>query len=97
MTVEQRGTRAQNLILENRKRLSVSGVEEVDGFDEEYVRMITSLGTLTIHGAEMHVESLSVESGEAVVTGHITELVYEESSHSVGIVRRLFRGNGKPD
>ncbi len=86
-------TRAQNLILENRKRLSVSGVVEVSGFDEDYVRMLTTLGELIVHGEELHVETLSVETGESVITGHISALAYEEPPRR-GLLARLFQKDG---
>ena len=94
MATEQRSGKPQNLILENRKRLSVSGVEEVAGFDETYIRMHTTLGELIIHGENLHVEILSVETGETVITGYISELVYEEPSRNVGLLSRLFRSDG---
>ena len=94
MAETPRGGRPQNLILEERKRLSVSGVEEVLGFDDSYVRMRTSLGELIAHGEDMRVESLSGETGEAVVTGQISELTYEESSRSAGLLSRLFKSDG---
>ena len=94
MAAEQYGARPQNLILENRKRLSVSGVEEVSGFDDSHVRMRTNLGILLAQGEELLVESLSVETGDAVITGKISELIYEEYSGDGGWLSRLFGING---
>ena len=70
--------KVQNVILEGRKKLSVSGVTEVDGFDDTYVRMGTALGKLVVRGDELHVELLSVETGDALISGEISELSYEE-------------------
>ena len=47
---------AQNIILENRRRMSVSGVEEVLAFDERVVEMKTALGELRVQGEELRVE-----------------------------------------
>ena len=91
MAVEERGVRPQNLILENRKRLSVSGVEEVSGFDEGYVRARTSLGDLVVRGEELYVEILSVDTGELVITGQINDLGYEESIVKSGFLARFLR------
>ena len=91
MAGEERSARPQNLILENRKRLSVSGVEEVSGFDDSYIRARTSLGDLIVRGQELHVETLSVETGELVITGQITELAYEDSALKNGLLSRLLR------
>ena len=78
MAMEERSFRTQNLILENRKRLSVSGVEEVEGFDEQSVQIRTALGVLVVRGERLHVENLSVESGDLLVTGEISEMDYED-------------------
>ena len=83
-------TGPQNLILEGRKRLSVSGVEEVDAFDENAVRLRTSLGELLILGEDMQIRQLSVETGELLVTGTITELSYTEPRRRDGWLGRLF-------
>ncbi len=82
--------RSQNLILESRKRLSVSGVEEVIGFDDNYVQMMTALGRLTVHGESLHVENLSVETGDLLLTGQIAELIYEDAPDRAGLWKRLF-------
>ena len=83
-------SRMQNIILENRKRLTVSGVEEVDGFDESSVQLRTALGELTVRGEGLHVEQLSVETGELIVTGEIAELAYAETAEPRGFFSRLF-------
>ncbi|MBQ1518730.1 MAG: YabP/YqfC family sporulation protein, partial [Ruminococcus sp.] len=40
----------QNLILENRKKLNISGITDVDSFDEKTISLYTQLGELTIQG-----------------------------------------------
>ena len=90
MAEEERIFKTQNLILENRKRLSVSGVKEVLNFDDSHVCMRTSLGDLTVRGSQLRVEDLSVESGELLVTGEISELTYEESALRPDWRKRLF-------
>ena len=85
MAGETERRKAQNIILENRSRLSVSGVEEVSGFDESIVQMQTELGALTVHGSNLRVETLSVDSGELLVVGDISDLSYADVP-----VRRVF-------
>jgi len=89
MAGEERLARPQNLILENRKRLSVSGVEEVSGFDESYVQLRTVLGDLTVRGEGLSVESLSVEAGELCVTGAVASVEYRERVQPRGLLARL--------
>ncbi len=90
MEQEQRQSagKIQNIILENRGKLSVSGVEEVLHFDEGTVILRTALGELSVHGEKLRVESLQVENGELSVTGRIGALSYAEES--VGLWERLF-------
>ena len=82
--------RPQNLILEGRGTLSVTGVSEVIGFDDSFVVMNTSLGMLTVQGEAMHVESLSLEKGELLVRGKISDLHYEEKAKHSRLWTRLF-------
>lgn len=80
--------RAQNVILESRRRMSVSGVEEVLTFDENTVLMRTALGELCVRGTELKVERLAVESGDLVLSGQVSSLHYTEPP--VSLWERLF-------
>ena len=86
-TENQRNT-AQNIILENRARMSVSGVEEVLAFDDTMVEMKTGLGELRVQGDDLRVEKLTVNDGELVICGHISLLSYAEPTLSLR--QRLF-------
>lgn len=90
MAGEGERKRAQNIILENRGRLSISGVEEVGGFDESIVQMKTALGALTVHGSGLRIETLSVDSGDLLVTGNISELSYADVPVRRGFWASLF-------
>ena len=84
----------QNIILENRRKLSVSGVEDVDSFDEDSVVLFTQAGTLNIKGTDLHINKLSVETGEVSVEGEIASLTYtddEHGAHSSGFLAKLFK------
>ena len=65
-----------NLILENRKTLHLSGVTDVDCFNDREIRLYTELGTLTVKGSSLHVNEISVETGDALVEGEISSLSY---------------------
>lgn len=91
---EERKTSAMphNLVLEDRKMLTVSGVSDVDSFDEETVVVFTDLGELTIRGSNLHINRLSVEVGELTVEGNIAALIYaDEVPKSGGFFSRVFR------
>ena len=81
-----------NLVLEDRRMLTVSGVSDVDSFDEETVVVFTDLGELTIRGSNLHINRLSVEVGELTVEGNIAALIYSEDTRkSGGFFSRVFR------
>ncbi len=69
---------AHNVIMENRRNMSISGVRDVDSFDEQTVVLQTELGLLTINGEELHISHLDQTSGELTMSGHICELIYAE-------------------
>ena len=52
------------LILEDRRALTLSGVSDVDSFDEMTVIVYTDLGELTIKGENLHINRLNLESGD---------------------------------
>ena len=80
-----------SLSLDERKNLSISGVERVDSFDEREIIMLTSGGSLIIRGSDMHMAKLELTVGEAAVTGCISELCYEETAPSGSLWSKLFR------
>lgn len=91
---EERKTSAMphNMVLEDRKLLTVSGVADVDSFDEETVIVFTDLGELTVRGTNLHINRLSVEVGELTVEGNISALIYsDETPKSGGFFSKVFR------
>lgn len=82
-----------NLILENRKSLSISGITDVDSFDEKAICLFTQLGELTIQGRELHIDSMSVETGDMTITGDVWAIVYgdKDKKGPITAIGRLFR------
>ena len=90
---ESNSKQNQNIILENRKSLSISGITDVDSFDEKAIVLYTQLGELTIQGRELHIDSMSVETGDMSITGDIWALVYgdKDKKGPLTALGRLFR------
>ncbi len=80
------------LTLDARRRLTVSGVQEVASFDENAIAMTTQLGSLRVRGSGLHIEQLSLDGGDLLVSGTVDALVYEEPEEPVSLLARLFRG-----
>jgi len=83
--------KAHTLSLDDRKNLKLSGIERVDSFDENEIILVTGGGELAVRGEGLHMDGLDLETGEAAVTGKISELVYSESRPREGFLSRLFR------
>ena len=81
----------QNIIIENRSRMSVSGVSDVENFDENSVVLYTNRGLLTVKGTALHIERLSLETGELALEGTIDGIEYSEAELQGGFWSRLFR------
>ena len=82
---------AHHILLEGREQLTVSGVEEVESFDENTIVMTTSRGTLVVRGEELHIEKLSLDGGDLRVEGSIDSLTYEDGGRERGgLFSRLF-------
>ena len=70
----------QNLILENREKLSFSGVVDVLSFDDQVVMIETELGLLTVKGENIKINKLSIDTSEVIVEGDISYLAYSENN-----------------
>lgn len=81
---------AQVLRLEDRKKLTMTGVSEVVRFEETLVVLQTGLGQLHIHGQGLQLKNLSLEGGQAAVEGQITALIFEEPRER-GFLNRFWR------
>lgn len=68
----------QNLVLENRGKLSISGVLDVFSFDDQVVILETELGLLTVKGENLRINKLSIDTSEVVVEGNIFSLAYSD-------------------
>ena len=97
MTIEDRnGIKTgviQNLILENRQKLSVSGVNDVLSFDDQVVMVDTELGLLTVKGENLKINKLSIDTSEVIVEGNIGHLSYSEKSgekEKTSLISRIF-------
>lgn len=83
----------QNIILENREKLSVCGVNDILTFDEEEIILDTTLGILQIHGSDLKVEKLSTDTGEILAKGKIDEMFYtkEQTTKKGGVFKNMFK------
>ena len=85
------GAQGHGVVLEDRRRLSLTGVEDVDCFNEQIVVLRTPMGTLSVAGAGLNISQLSLESGRVEIEGEIEALEYSGGKKGGGLLGRLFR------
>ncbi len=87
---EEKSTGAHKIDLDGRSRLSVTGVQDVESFDEQAVVLYTAQGTLVVRGSDLHLRLLSLEGGQVSVEGRVDALTYEDDAPGRGFLARLF-------
>lgn len=80
------------LSLEERKSLSVTGVENVEGFSDTMVTLDTNMGRMVIKGENLHICKLDVSDGCFALEGKVNSLEYlKKSDKKGGFFENLFR------
>ena len=94
MAAEERNREMPHtVILEGMEKLTISGVVDVQSFDEEQVLLETVRGMLVVRGQGLHVERLQLEAGELIVEGEVGLVEYDDSVQPRGgLLKRLFGG-----
>ena len=73
-------SKMQNIILENRGRLNVTGVLDVLNFDEEVVTLMTEMGLLVVKGSDLHLNNFSLDNTELGIEGTINSMQYSDKT-----------------
>ena len=72
----------QNIIMENREKVSVTGVIDIHSFDDELVIAQTDLGILTIKGDDLKMNKLNLENNELIIEGKIIAVAYSDINNA---------------
>lgn len=88
--------RAHAIYIENRERVSITGVQDVESFNDEEVVLQTEQGMLRVLGTNMHIVRLNLEEGQLIVNGFVSLVEYEdqpvaEHKKGGGFFSRLLR------
>jgi len=81
----------QTLILENKKTLTLDGVNNVESFSDNYIELSTNLGMISVEGKDLKIESLDQKTKNIYVVGEICGIFYSESRSSKGFWNKLFK------
>ncbi len=90
--IEDKNT-SHTLKLDDRKFLQVTGVRDVDGFDEHTIVLSTGYGVMTVHGSELHISKLNIEDGCLNIHGNVDSIQYSNTDvhEQGGWLSRLFK------
>jgi len=80
------------IVMADRSRMSVTGVNGVDCFNEEMIVLDTGGGALTVSGDGLHIANLNLQEGRVQISGTVHALEYSDrSSVRGGLLKRIFR------
>ena len=84
---------SHSITIDNREHATVTGVEDVESFNETEVVLATSSGMMTIVGQGLHISKLNLEEGQLVVEGFVLAMEYAEvaEARKGGLFGRFFR------
>ncbi|SKA78726.1 sporulation protein YabP [Clostridium sp. USBA 49] len=83
-----------SLTLENRRKLSITGVLEVISFNDYQILLNTSLGSMNIKGEGLRMNKLDVQNGDVIIIGKINSCAYSNSENkkdNESIFSKLFK------
>ncbi len=87
-------TPEHDVIMRGRRTLEISGVKQVESFDNEEFLLETVMGFLAIKGQNLQMKNLDVDKGIVSIKGKIFDLVYLDDQHgekAKGFFSKLFR------
>lgn len=79
--------------LVNRSHAEITGVSDVDCFNEQLVILVTNLGTMTISGSGLNISHLNKEDGRVIVDGEFDAIEYSGKARGAkgSFLSRLMR------
>lgn len=89
--MEETVRKNSNIILENRKKLTLTGVNDVASYDDETLILKTEQGSLTIKGENIHIINFNTQSGDLTAEGKFIALVYTSDEKQSGFFSKVFR------
>ena len=81
----------QTLTLENRRKLRMTGVSDVESFSDLVIVADTGLGKVTVKGEGLKISRLNIEDGELAVEGKINSIEYPKKKEKGGFFENIFR------
>ena len=80
-----------SIFIEERKKKTVTGVTDVDGFNEELVKITLKEKRLMVRGKNLHIENLDIAGEKLTVTGEISSLEYANAAGEKSLIRKILK------
>ena len=71
-------TSAHTILIENRRRMRITGIVDVESFQEDEMTVLTQAGALTVWGEGLKLGKLNPEDGHVLLEGDIISIEYEQ-------------------
>ena len=94
MSDEKRIYNKHAVNIENREKITVTGVIDVSSFDEETISAETSMGFLTVKGENLHINKLNLDSGELLIDGNVNSVFYniiKDKKAKTSLFNKMFK------
>ena len=79
-----------SIVVDNRKKLVINGVINIEGFDDEEVTLLINEGKINVEGSGLKIESLTKDNGEIIIMGEINGVFYSREKLSKGLISKIF-------
>lgn len=77
--------------IENREKISITGIKRVDSFDESEVSARLESSTVSVYGQGLHISRLDLDNGILIIDGFISGIEYSDTEHKGGFLSKLFK------
>lgn len=84
-------TKPHQVVLNDRKKLKITGVTDVGSFSETAVSVSTHMGVMLIKGEGMKISKLDTDAGELIIDGKINSAEYSKKREKGGFFESIFK------
>lgn len=92
MTENKIKFRNQNVMMEDREKMTITGVEQVESFNDNTIILTTVKGGMTIKGDSLNISKLNLEDGSVKIEGKINGVAYTARDITTkNIMGKLFK------
>jgi sporulation protein YabP len=93
--IQPKANKGHNIVLEDRHKMGLSGVLNVESFNDTEIALETELGMLEVKGSSLHMNKLSLDTGDLLIEGTIDSCTYSQKqdlkTKGAGFFGKLFK------